>query len=170
MHHGPSIQRCPVRAREREPLAAKHEHESASTRQGFLPIYILLGLFLSLSYAYSSLSFAFALLRKPLLQSHYFGHITALQSTSPCVTSCRWCVVNIYRLHSCSGPWKRERDADLTLSRASFTYILTWVIEGQNDGHTRNVQSVSCRETSLTGIGQSALILRSYLQNIYIYI
>jgi hypothetical protein len=38
-----------------------------------------------------------------------------------------WCVVNICRLHSCSGHWKRERDADLTLSQASFTYILTWV-------------------------------------------
>ena len=46
-----------------------------------------------------------------------------------------WCVVNICRHHSCSGHWKRERDADLTLSQASFTYIYLNLSEGQNAGN-----------------------------------
>jgi len=127
-------------AREREPLM-KHAwawlYESASSApqdKGFLP-------FTSWTVPFTLLCLA-ALY--PLLlhfqgnhcsKSHYFGHITALHSTSPCASSCRVVVVNICRLHSCSGHWKRERDADLTLSQASFTYIYLNLSKGQNAGH-----------------------------------
>ena len=88
-------------------------------------------------------------------KSHYFGHITALHSTSPCASSCRVVVVNICRLHSCSGHWKRERDADLTLSQASFTYILTWV--RPRTLVIGNVESVTRYSTSSLALGSQLL-------------
>lgn len=118
MHHGPS---STVRMQQPQPSVQEKESLWPSMNQppqdkGFCPFPSWTVPFTFLCLA-SSLSFAFALSRKPQLQSQYFGHITALHSTSPCVSSCRaWCVVNIFRLHSCSGHWKRERDADLTLS------------------------------------------------------
>jgi len=141
----------------------------SSTRQGFSPIYIL-DCSLHFAMPSSSLSFAFTLSRKPLLQTHYFGHITALHSTSPCASSCRVVVVNICRLHSCSGHWKRERDADLTLSQASFTYFLTWVMRDDRTLVIGNVQSVSRYSASSLPLGSQLLSLRPHLKRRMIYI
>ena len=162
-------------AREREPLV-KHAwawlYESASSApqdKGFLP-------FTSWTVPFTLLCLA-ALY--PLLlhfqgnhcsKSHYFGHITALHSTSPCASSCRVVVVNICRLHSCSGHWKRERDADLTPSQASFTYFLTWVMRDDRTLVIGNVQSVSRYSASSLPLGSQLLSLRPHLKRRMIYI
>ena len=95
----------------------------SSTRQGFSPIYIL-DCSLHFAMPSSSLSFAFTLSRKPLLQSHYFGHITALHSTSPCASSCRVvCCQHLQASQLLRSLEKGERRWPYTVSIASFTYF-----------------------------------------------
>ena len=124
-------------AREREPLV-KHAwawlYESASSApqdKGFLPFTSWTVHFAMPS---SSLSFAFTLSRKPLLQSHYFGHITALHSTSPCASSCRVvCCQHLQASQLLRSLEKGERRWPYTVS--SKLYIYLNLSEGQNAGH-----------------------------------
>ena len=162
-------------AREREPLV-KHAwawlYESASSApqdKGFLP-------FTSWTVPFTLLCLA-ALY--PLLlhfQGNHCSKPTTLGTSQrytvqvPVRVHVGWCVVNICRLHSCSGHWKRERDADLTLSQASFTYFLTWVMRDDRTLVIGNVQSVSRYSASSLPLGSQLLSLRPHLKRRMIYI
>ena len=162
---------CHTPVQEKESLwRSMHEHESASsTRQGFFP-------FTSWTVPFTLLCLA-ALY--PLLlhfQGNHCSKPTTLGTSQrytvqvPVRVHVGWCVVNICRHHSCSGHWKRERDADLTLSQASFTYFLTWVMRDDRTLVIGNVQSVSRYSASSLPLGSQLLSLRPHLKRRMIYI
>ena len=67
-------------------------------------------------------------------KSHYFGHITALHSTSPCASSCRVvCCQHLQASQLLRSLEKGERRWPYTVS--SKLYIYLNLSEGQNAGH-----------------------------------